>query len=131
MLLQYVKFFINGGILGTLALALQLLIYKMLGGQGSVFYAAASTLTYPPLVIINFLLQRKWVFDREGVFWRFVLANLAIMILVSAMALMNKICLDFFMGPPWGERLGFIFACIIGSVPSFLLKRKWVFGNIA
>jgi putative flippase GtrA len=131
MLFQYVKFFLNGGILGIVALVLQLVIYNMLGGEGSTSYAMAATLTYPPLVIINFIMQRKWVFDREGIFWRFVFANLAIMVLVSAMALVFKISLDLFIGAPWGERLGFIFACLIGSIPSFFLKRNWVFGNIA
>lgn len=128
MLQQYFKFFINGAILGALAWALQLLIYDALGGSSSAEYTFATAITYAPLVLLNFMVQRTLIFNRPGLFWRFVAANLAIMVLVSFLSPVCKVCLDALVGHPWGERGGFAIAALAGSVPSFLLKRRWVFG---
>jgi putative flippase GtrA len=80
MLVQFFKFFVNGGILGIAAWGLQWLIYKVIKGDSATAYSVATALTYLPLVVVNFLIQRRWIFNRPGLFWRFVLANLVIMI---------------------------------------------------
>lgn len=69
MLVQYLKFFINGGILGIAAWVLQWLIYKGINGNSAIAYGFATALTYVPLVIINFMIQRKWIFNSTGLFW--------------------------------------------------------------
>jgi putative flippase GtrA len=128
MLVQYSKFFINGGVLGVAAWGLQWLIYSVISGDSATAYGLATALTYIPLVVINFLIQRTWVFNRTGLFWRFVTANLAIMIFVSLLAPLCRYEIDQIFGSPWGDRGGFIAAALLGSIPSFLLKRIWVFG---
>ncbi|MDB5988722.1 MAG: hypothetical protein JWQ10_125 [Herbaspirillum sp.] len=128
MIRQYLKFFINGGILGVAATALQLLIYKMMSSDSAIAYSFASALTYMPLIIVNFLIQRSWIFGRRGLFWRFVVSNLIIMALVSFLSPICRHVIDAGFGTPYGERTGFLVAALLGSIPSFLLTRFWVFG---
>lgn len=127
MFYQYLKFFLNGGVLGVAAWGLQWFIYKVISADSATAYGIATALTYMPLVVVNFLIQRKWIFNRDGLFWRFVLANLAIMILVSILSPLFRYEINQMFGSPWGDRCGFIGAALIGSIPSFLLKRNWVF----
>lgn len=128
MLIQYSKFFVNGGILGVVAIGLQWLIYRLLGGDTALAYGFATAFTYVSLIGINFYVQRTWIFDQPGLFWRFVVANLAIMILVSFLSSLCRYLIDQSFGHPWGDRYGFVVAALLGSIPSFFLKRYWVFG---
>ena len=128
MIYQYLKFFVNGGVLGVAAWGLQWLIYKAIGGDSAVAYTLATALTYIPLIVINFLIQRSWIFKRPGLFWRFVSANLTIMAMVSLLSPLCRHIIDVWLGNPWGDRGGFLIAALLGSIPSFLLKRRWVFG---
>ena len=125
---QYLKFLINGGVLGLISLQLQTFIYHALGGDSSFNYSVASTLTYLPLIIINFLIQKKWIFQRKGFFWKFVSVNIFIMVMVSLFSPLCRIFITFFIGIEWGDRCGFAVASIVFSVPSFFLKRFFVFG---
>ena len=127
ILRQYIKFFINGGILGVVSWALQLIIYRTIGLDSSFAYAIATALTYVPLVVINFMIQRKWIFKRVGLFWKFVMANLTIMFLVSLFSPAFRFLVGYVAGIEWGDRLGFVLAAIVMSVPSFFLKRSYVF----
>lgn len=128
MLAQYLKFFLNGGALGVAAWGLQWLIYNEINGNSAKDYGIASALTYVPLIGINFMIQRRWIFNRPGVFWRFVVANFVIMILVSLLSPLFRYEINHIFGSPWGDRFGFIDAALLGSIPSFLLMRIWVFG---
>ena len=128
MLAQYLKFFLNGGALGVAACGLQWLIYNEINGNSAKDYGIASALTYVPLIGINFMIQRRWIFNRPGVFWRFVVANFVIMILVSLLSPFFRYEINHIFGSPWGDRFGFIDAALLGSIPSFLLMRIWVFG---
>lgn len=127
MLIQYLKFFINGGMLGVVAWGVQFLIYKLLGDNSTFHYGLATVLTYVSLIGLNFLIQRRWIFDREGVFWRFVLANLLIMVLVTALSSILRMSIANSIGWQWGDRLAFVIASLVGSIPSFFLKKTWVF----
>ena len=128
MLAQYLKFFLNGGTLGVAAWGLQWLIYNEINGNSAKDYGIASALTYVPLIGINFMIQRRWIFNRPGAFWRFVVANFVIMILVSLLSPFFRYEINHIFGSPWGDRFGFIDAALLGSIPSFLLMRIWVFG---
>ena len=129
MIREYFKFFVNGGVLGIIAWGLQLFIYWMLGGDSARMYAVASALTYVPLVIVNYRLQRAWIFKRDGLFLRFVIANSVIMLLVSIFSPLCLQLVDLIVGPPWGDRVGFVIASLLCSIPSFMLKRYWVFSQ--
>lgn len=129
MIREYTKFFVNGGVLGAIAWGVQLLIYRALGGDTAAEYAAASALTYAPLLVVNFMVQRAWIFNRPGLFPRFAVANLSIMLLVSLLSPLCRQAIDIAIGAPWGDRGGFVVAALLGSIPSFLIKRLWVFGK--
>ena len=124
---QYIKFLVNGGILGIVSWVLQIAIYRAIGGNTSMEYAMATALTYMPLVIINFLIQRKWIFKQEGLFWRFVAANLTIMVLVSVFSPFFRALIISVASVEWGDRGGFALAAIVMSIPSFFFKRFFVF----
>lgn len=126
---QYIKFFINGSILGLLAWALQILIFRAIALDSAYAYALASALAYPPLVIVNFMIQRSWIFNRSGLFLRFVAVNMANMLLVSLLSPLCRQMIDIVMGAPWGDHGGFAAAALLGSIPSFFIKRHWVFGK--
>lgn len=125
--LQYIKFFINGGILGLIAIVMQSAIYRFIDINSEVAYGFASVVTYMPLIAINFLIQKNYIFKKNGLLIRFVIANLIIMALVSLLAMILKGWLNILLGYPWGDRGGFILAALIGSIPSFILKKTWVF----
>jgi putative flippase GtrA len=126
---QYIKFFINGGILGLIAIVMQSTIYGLIDKNSEFAYGFASAATYILLIAINFLIQKNYIFKRNGLLVRFVFANLIIMLLVSLLAMIMKDQLNMIFGYPWGNRAGFILAALIGSIPSFLLKRIWVFNS--
>lgn len=129
MIREYFKFFLNGGILGIIAWGLQSSIYRMLGGDSATDYTFASALTYVPLVIVNYIIQRTWIFNRPGLFLRFVIANAVIMFLVTLLSPLCRQLIDEIAGTPWGDHGGFIMAALFGSAPSFLIKRHWVFSK--
>jgi len=127
MIRQYIKFFINGGILGVISWGLQIIIYHVLGGDSSLKYGVATALTYFPLIVINFLIQRKWIFQKDGIFWKFVAANISIMLLVSFLSPLCRLFITWVVGAEWGDWFGFALAAIFMSIPSFFLKRFFVF----
>lgn len=124
---RYARFLINGSIIGIIAWVFQLEIYRKLGGNSTVLYALASALTYLPLIVINFLIQRTIVFNSSGVFLRFVTANIAIMLIVSVLSPICSQVINHSIASPWGERTGFAVAALLGSIPSFIINHLWVF----
>ncbi|MBL8790765.1 MAG: GtrA family protein [Rhizobiales bacterium] len=127
LLSQYVKFMINGGVLGVVSLFLQAALYHLLGGTGSIAYATATLFTYVPLIVVNFCLQRTLIFSASGRLWKFILANAFVMLLVSAISPICRVVVADLMGGTAGDRSGFLLASLIGATPSFLLSRHWVF----
>lgn len=127
MIRQYVKFFVNGGILGAVSWGLQVIIYRAIGGDSGLAYGVATALTYFPLIVVNFLIQRRWIFKQKGLFWRFVVANLSIMLLVTMFSPLSRLLITWAAGAQWGDMGGFALAAIAMSVPSFFLKRFFVF----
>jgi hypothetical protein len=124
---QYLWFCVNGGILGVVSLGLQALIYRALAVNTGLAYGVATALTYAPLVLINFLIQRRWIFKKNGLFLRFVLANLSIMVLVSLFAPLCRLLITSWAGAEWGDKGGFALAAVVMSVPSYFAKRLLVF----
>lgn len=124
---QYLFFFINGCVLGMFAWALQIQLYKLMGSGGLVAYAVATALTYAPLIVANCMIQRYLIFRMHGLFIRFLLSSLFIMVLVSLVSPAFKQLIDLVLGVPFGEQGGFAVAAVLGSIPSFLLNKFWVF----
>ena len=124
---QYVWFCINGGVLGIVSLGLHALIYRAMGVNTGAAYGVATALTYAPLVLINFVIQRRWIFKKNGLFLRFVLANLSIMVLVSLFAPLCRLLIASLAGAEWGDKAGFALAAVAMSVPSYFAKRLLVF----
>ena len=127
MTLQFIKFFINGGLIGVASIFFQSLIYTLLKESIPFSYAISTALTYVSLVFINFQAQRKLIFYRKGVFLRFLISNFLIMVLVSLLSPVMRNLIDILVGPPLGDRMGFFLAAMMGSIPSFILSKKWVY----
>jgi len=128
MLWQFAKFLVNGGLLGIVAVAVQALLYRLCG-DGSFAYALASALTYGPLILINFIIQRAWIFKSSGCLWRFTLINLLMMLLVSLLSPLCKLAINQLFWPPWGEQCGFLLAALLSAIPSFLAQKRFVFAS--
>jgi hypothetical protein len=129
MIRQYLKFFINGGAIGLISLVLQMSIFKAIGTGSELAYAIATGLTYLPLILLNFIIQRHWIFGREGHFPRFVAANLSVMLIVSLISPACRALVTQIAGVKWGDSTGFGLAAVLMSVPSFLIKRHFVFNR--
>ena len=129
MLRQYLKFLFNGGVLGIVAWALQAIIYKAIQGDSGLAYGVATALTYIPLVVVNFIVQRKLIFKQDGLFARFVAANVLIMLLVSLLSVVCRLAIAAVATANLADQGGFILAALLGSIPSFLLTKYWVFGQ--
>lgn len=128
MFIGYIKFFVNGGVLGLAAWAIQFQVYKVIGSDSSFAYALSSVISYIPLIFINFAIQRSLIFKNDGLLFSFIVANISIMLLVSIFSPLCRDFIDIILGRPWGDRCGYILASLICSIPSYLIKRVWVFG---
>ena len=127
MLARYLKFLINGGLLGLAGWGVQRVLFHLLGKQNSGSYALASLLTYTPFILINFSIQRRLIFGVPGVFSRFIVANIIVMFAVSALAPVCREVLAWNGGAALGDQGGFMLAALIGATPSFLLSNYFVF----
>jgi putative flippase GtrA len=130
MLRQYLKFFVNGGVLGVVAWALQATIYQAIRADSGLAYGVATALTYIPLVVVNFMVQRRLIFKQDGLFARFIVANVLIMLLVSVLSAVCRLAIAVVTTLNWADQGGFILAALLGSIPSFLLMKYWVFGPL-
>lgn len=124
---QYFGFVINGGVLGVVAIGLHAAIFRLLVSDTDFAYALASMMTYIPLIALNFFIQRRIIFATNGHLWRFVMANMIIMALVSAISPLCRSLIAFAFGNVAGDLIGFILAALVGATPSFILARYWVF----
>ena len=124
---QYALFLVNGGLLGLVAIVLQRAIFFTLGLESGLNYAAASALTYVPLIIANFIIQRRFIFASQGRFLRFLVANFAVMLLVSVVSPICRLLLAVTFWYEVGDIGGFVLAALIMATPSFLLMKYWVF----
>ena len=127
--IEFLKFILNGGILGVLSIFIQRVIYFSLDQNLAFAYAIASALTYCVLVGINFLIQKKFIFEREGLFYKFVIYNICIMIFVSVLSELLLYIFVMIQHRDLGEGLSFILAALIGSYPSYLIKKTFVFSS--
>ena len=127
MTAQYLKFLANGGALGLAAWAIQAVIFSAIGTDTGLAYGIATALTYAPLIVVNYLIQRRWIFRSDGRLWKFVTANLAIMAFVSILSPVCRFLIARVANTDWGNGGGFILAALVGSTLSFFVQRQWVF----
>lgn len=127
ILKQYAKFLVNGGLIGLVGWCLQSGLFHALGQKDGRAYAIASVLTYMPLILLNFTIQRQLIFSVPGRFSRFVVANIFVMLFVSALSPLCREILALLGGGAVGDQGGFVLASLIGATPSFLLSRYFVF----
>lgn len=113
--------------LGLLTWALQLGIYRMIASGSQRDYALASALACLPVIFLNCAIQRRLIFKRHGPLLQFVLANLFMMVFVSLLSPLCRSFVDWALRGGYGETLGFAAASLIGSIPSFLINKFWVF----
>lgn len=127
MLKQYTHFFINGVAITLFAWLLQFMLFKLFGGESSLSYGIATAIAFSITMVMNFFIQMKLIFKSSGLFHRYLATEVFIMILVSFLAPLCRYIIAGVSTEEWGDRGGFAMAALIGSVPSFLIKRYWVF----
>ena len=120
-------FMANGAVLGVLALLVQGLLFGLFGGSDVKSYAIASAVTYVPLILLNFQIQRSLIFASSGRLLRFLVANVLIMLLVSFLSPVFRALISAVFGMQVADMLGFTMAALTGATPSFLLSKYWVF----
>ena len=124
---KYLKFLIVGGSLGICSLFLQRIFFKLLGGSSSFEYMFATLLSYIPLVILNFFIQKKWVFKSRGRIIKFFVANMFIMMMVSSSSPILRLFMNNFFSQLTADKYAFAVTAIFMSIPSFLIKKNFVF----
>jgi putative flippase GtrA len=127
MLRQYSAFLLNGVIITILAWAIQYSLYILSGYDSSMAYSIATIVATTITMIINFFIQKNYIFKSEGVFHRYIIADLINMLLVAVLAPAFRLMIINIAGLEWGDRGGFIIAAFAASIPIFFIKRKWVF----
>ena len=128
-LARYLKFLVNGGVLGLASWCLQMFFFHLLGRENSDSYSLASFLSYVPCVLLNFSIQRRLIFIAPGCFSRFVLANIFMTLVVSALSPICREALVSVGGVGLGDHGGFILASLISATPSYLLSHFFVFNS--
>lgn len=124
---QYTRFLINGGVIGLIAWAVHTNLLFLFSENSSISYAIASFITYVPLVLLNFFIQRRLIFCAGGYLSRFIVASILIMFLVSILSPICRQILVWLWGEIIGNGGGFVLAALIGATPSFLLSKYFVF----
>jgi len=127
MLKQYSHFFFNGVLISLLAWLLQYLIFIVFGNDSSLGYAVATAIAFSITMVINFFIQMRFIFKSPGAFHRYVISDLVILVIVSLLSPLCRLFIAELTTIEWGNKGGFLLAALIGSVPSFLIKRFWVF----
>lgn len=124
---QFLKFLINGGVLGVASIFLQQAAYLWLEEITTYAYELSSGLAYTALVGLNFIIQKKLIFDSDGLFPRFLAANLLVLLIVSLLSGVLLATATRLGYRESGEDFSFILAALIGAYPSFCIKKLFVF----
>ena len=124
---EFFYFLVNGSILGGVLLILQFIIYKILGDSSDFAYISSIVLSYIPLIFINFFLQRKIIFKKDGIFVKFLLSNIFIMLMISSISPFTRQLISSIFGGHYGDYFGLIVTVAFLTIPSFLIVKFWVF----
>ena len=124
---EFFYFLVNGSILGVVLLIFQFIVFKILGDSSDFSYISSIILSYVPLIFINFFLQRKIIFKKDGIFLKFLLSNIFIMLLISSISPFTRQLISYIFGAHYGDYFGLIATVGLLSIPSFLIVKFWVF----
>ena len=124
---EFFYFLVNASILGVVFLILQFIVYKILGDPSDFAYVSSIILSYIPLIFINFFLQRKIIFKKDGIFVKFLLSNIFIMLMISSISPFTRQLISSIFGSHYGDYFGLIATVAFISIPSLLIVKFWVF----
>ena len=106
---------------------LQYGLFISLGNDSSFFYSLTTAFATIVTTVINFFIQRKFIFKSSGRFHRYIVADLFNLVMITLLAPLFRLVVADVVSPLWGDRGGFVIAAFIASIPTFLIKRSWVF----
>ncbi len=126
---QFLRFFINGGVMGLLSWALQLIIFNTLmklhiPATHAIYLSILTSFLF--ILLVNFVSQKNFVFKQNGNFFKFAfisfLAISAVSLVASALMvyLQEKVILHWLIYP---------FSALALSPIVFLLKKRCVFNQ--
>jgi len=129
MLRQYSAFLVNGVLITVLAWLLQYGFFKLMAQDSSLGYAIATALATIITMIINFFIQKKYIFKKYGLFHRYLIADVVNLFLVTILAPIFRLLIAEVFTLEWGDKGGFLMAAFVASIPVFFIKRHWVFSG--
>ena len=91
---RFMRFIINGGVIGLISWILQIIFYNLLLSLGgfdeeidSIFYAISVMLTFSLVVLLNFFTQKRFVFfAKKGAIWVFVASSFFVVGVVTILS---------------------------------------------
>ena len=128
----FVRFFINGGIVGFLSWCIQLFLYYLFTSLDSSFFISYSGAlsvygAFFIALVFNFFSMRFFVFKVNGYRFRFLIATIFMIILVG---ILTQIFVTYFLKfklDAFFFNFAYPVAAIFLSPLSFAIKRKFVF----
>lgn len=124
---QFVLFAINGGLIGLLCWSLQLAFYAALNGDSNGAYWVSAVLASAIGVAINYQVQRRFIFGRDGSFVAFAIAATAMTITVSFAATGARWGLIHCCDAETANRLGYAVGALLVAPLSFTIKKFLIF----
>lgn len=126
--MTFIKFLINGGMLGVLTLLTQSYVNNLLILYTTYHEIFSSLIVITPFIILNFIIQRHFIFSRPGYISRFLISNIAIMIIISINShLLNLLGLGFYKLSNINLDLSFAISSLLCMPFSYMLKNNYVF----
>jgi putative flippase GtrA len=122
------KFIINGIVLGLLTYLSQDYVNNALSDSTEYHQLISSVIVILPFILLNFYAQRTFVFQRNGGVFKFFVANITVMLLISTGSyLLNNLGLGIVTVFQTSFNLSFVFAAVVCFPISYSLKRFYVF----
>lgn len=126
ILSKYVKFFLNGGVVGLFSWIVQLValyLFEVLFGVNNMTYTLSVYAAFILSMLVNFYNQKKFVFKVNGNFYIFLLISLCAITVVNFISLLMINYIDLNMI----SKFAYPLSAIVISPLVFLLKNKFVF----
>ena len=125
---KFIRFLINGGIIGLVSWLLQVLIYWGLLLLPKIEYKLTISiyLSFVVVIFINFHTLKKYVFKSNGLLYRFILATTVVVVIIG---ITSEVVFNGLYSrlPDIAPYISYPFSALIVSPFSFYIKNRFVF----
>lgn len=132
---RFMRFIINGGIIGLISWIVQIIFYNFfqsLGGFGekidSIIYAISVLLTFSLVVLLNFFIQKRFVFfAKKGTIWVFVASSFFVAGVVTILSYLFHSIFDSSELRAFAS-FAYPISAITTAPLAYHIKKRFVFG---